>query len=157
MNPKSIFTVVLLVFVAASVGYLVVSETRKDNSIGIARNNSENSGEKTVVYYFHATKRCNTCRTIESYAEEAIRTGFPEYIASGKIEWQTINLDIPENEHYVEDYELATRTVVLVEMENGTDKRWARLDRVWELVHNKEDFLNYIREETNDFLADQNG
>jgi hypothetical protein len=26
----------------------------------------------TVVYYFHATARCATCRTIEAYAHEAL-------------------------------------------------------------------------------------
>jgi hypothetical protein len=157
MKPKSILTVVLLVFVAASVGYLVVSETGKEKSSEVTASIPENTGEKTVVYYFHATKRCVTCRTIESYTEEAITSGFGEQIASGKMEWKTINLDLPENEHFVEDYELATRTVVLVEMENGVDKRWSRLDRVWELVHDKEDFVSYIWDETNDFLADQNG
>jgi len=157
MNPKSILTVVLLVFVAASVGYLVVSETGKEKPSEVVTSISENDGEKTVVYYFHATKRCVTCRTIESYAEEAITSGFGDQIAAGKMEWQTINLDLPENEHFVEDYQLATRTVVLVEMENGTDKRWSRLDRVWELVHDKEEFVSYIWDETNDFLADKNG
>jgi hypothetical protein len=157
MTPKTITTAVLLVFVAASVGYLVVSESSKETPAGTVVNESADDTDKTVVYYFHATKRCRTCRTIESYTEEAIRSGFPEQIASGQIEWRTVNLDYPENEHFVDDYELATRTVVLVDRENGEDVRWQRLDRVWELVHDKQDFVDYIWAETNDFLADQNG
>jgi hypothetical protein len=157
MKPRSILTVVLLVFVAASVGYMVVSETGKEKPAEAVAGTSENDGDKTVVYYFHATKRCLTCRTIESYTEEAITSGFGDQIADGKMEWKSINLDLPENEHFVEDYQLATRTVVLVEKKNGTDIRWSRLDRVWELVHDKEQFVSYIRDETDDFLADQNG
>lgn len=157
MTPKSIATAVLLVFVAVSVGYLVLSDSGEQDSAGVSAVAPDDGGAKTVVYYFHATKRCRTCRTIESYAEEAIRTGFPDQVASGKIEWRTVNLDYPENEHFVEDYELATRTVVLVDRENGEDVRWQRLDKVWELVHDKQEFVDYIRAETNDFLADKNG
>jgi hypothetical protein len=157
MTPKKITTAVLLVFVAASVGYLVLSESGQQESAGVSAVAADDDGDKTVVYYFHATKRCKTCRTIESYAEDAIRSGFPDEVASGKIEWRTVNLDYPENEHFIDDYELATRTVVLVDRENGVDVRWQRLDRVWELVHDKQDFVDYIWAETNDFLADQNG
>ena len=160
MKPKPIITAILLVFVVASLGYLVVSESNQDDSPGTAGDETvlhESDGIKTVVYYFHATKRCRTCRTIEAYAEEAIREGFPDRVESGDIEWRTVNLDFPENKHFIDDYELATRTVVLVDMEDGRDVRWHRLDRVWELVHDKQQFVDYIQTETTGFLAGQKG
>jgi len=113
--------------------------------------------DKVIVYYFHATQRCWTCKTIEAYSEEAVRTGFAEHLASGTLEWKTVNIDEPENQHFVEDFQLATRTVVLVNVVDGVNKDWKRLDRVWQLVRDKPAFVDYIWENTNDFLADANG
>jgi hypothetical protein len=166
MKPKTAFTAVLLVFVVASAAYLVFKETigqrHPAESVSASGENqsagSEAAGsDKVIVYYFHATKRCWTCRTIEAFTEETIRARFPQQLASGAMEWRTVNVDDPENQHFIEDFEMTTRTVVLVEVEDGVEKKWSRLDRVWELVLDKPAFVDYIWESTNDFLAETNG
>jgi hypothetical protein len=166
MKPKTVLTALLLTFVIASAAYFVFSETTKKNSP--ARLAEESSVESTVaakdgaeskvvVYYFHATKRCWTCKTIEAYSEEAIRSGFAEQLESGAMEWRPVNIDKAENQHFVDDFELATRTVVLVHVVDGVNKDWKKLDRVWELVRDKPAFVDYIWDNTNDFLADAHG
>jgi len=40
-----------------------------------------------------------------------------------------------------------------VEMENGNEKKWQRLDKVWELVRDKRAFTSYITENAKTFLA----
>ncbi len=166
MRAKTIVTVVLLIFVAVSVAYLV---TRETTSKKLAKKDSgelpnrqipeepssgrDNSGDKVIVYYFHGTRRCYTCRTIEAYTEEAVRSAFADELASGKLEWRAVNVDQPENRHFIQDYQLATRSVVLVKIEDGVEKRWDNLEKVWQLVRNKPTFLDYIIENTNGFLA----
>jgi hypothetical protein len=162
MKTKTITTAVLLTFVVVSAAYLLFTEMTRDknpsqSSAGTGASEVTGTGDKVVVYYFHATKRCKTCKTIEAYAEEAIRTGFEGQLESGALEWRTVNVDKPENQHFIEDFELATRTVVLVDVEDGVEKKWARLDRVWELVGDKKEFTDYIWENTNDFLTETDG
>jgi len=166
MKPKTIITAVLLTFVIASAAYFVFTETTREKSPPQMADESEvdpsattaaDAVNKVDVYYFHATRRCWTCKTIEAYSEEAIRTGFAEQLQSGAMEWRTVNIDKPENQHFVDDFQLATRTVVLVRVVDGVNKEWKRLDRVWELVRDKPAFVDYIWDNTNDFLADANG
>ena len=166
MKPKTILTAVLLTFVIASAVYFVCTESTREKSPAQLADESNvdpsatataDAGSKVVVYYFHATRRCWTCKTIEAYSEEAIRSGFAEQLGSGAMEWRTVNIDKPENQHFVDDFQLATRTVVLVRVVDGVNKEWKRLDRVWELVRDKPAFVDYIWDNTNDFLADAHG
>ena len=52
-------------------------------------------------------------------------------------------------EHFVKDYELTNRSVVVSLEKNGIEKRWKRLDRVWELVRDKDAFIEYIQKSMN--------
>jgi hypothetical protein len=165
MKAKTVVTIVLLAFVAVSVVYLVVKET---GSRGEAENVSVQTADgtdvavaaadsKVIVYYFHGNKRCNTCRTIEAYTAEAVNTGFAPQIESGRVMWQPVNIDEPENEHFVEDYEITTRTVVLVDVVEGREAKWTKLERVWDLTGDKEAFVDYITTNTDAYLAGRDG
>jgi len=112
---------------------------------------------KVIVYYFHGNKRCNTCRTIEAYTAEAVNSGFEKQIESGRVEWRPVNIDEPENGHFVEDYELTTRTVVLVDIVEGREGKWTKLDRVWDLTGDKDAFVDYITTNTGAYLAGRDG
>ena len=107
-----------------------------------------------VAYYFHGNLRCKTCRTIEAYSEEAIRSQFADELGSGRLAWRVVNVDDPENEHFVEDFELVTKSLVLVHYEDGEVTRWENLQQVWELVRDKERFLDYVRSSTRGFLQE---
>jgi hypothetical protein len=161
MKVKPIVTGTLLAFVAVSVVFMILKDrpaegpsvaTIEESSAEIAT-----TDRTLIVYYFHGNKRCNTCRTIEAYTEEAIRTAFPDELRSGRLVWMAVNVDAPENEHFVQDYGLTTRTVVLVDVDQGNEEKWTRLERVWELVQKKEAFVDYITENTNVYLAKRNG
>jgi hypothetical protein len=65
-----------------------------------------------------------------------------------------MNVDAPENEHFVEDYELSTRSVVLVEILDGKQKQWKKLSQAWELVGDKPAFTVYIQEEARKLLGE---
>ncbi|MCU0233329.1 MAG: nitrophenyl compound nitroreductase subunit ArsF family protein [Thermoanaerobaculales bacterium] len=106
-----------------------------------------------VVFYFHGNVRCATCRTIESYAHDAVRTGFADELDDGVLSWRVVNVDEPANKHYVEDFRLVTRSVVLAEVRNGTVVRFENLDKVWQLVRNQADFVSYVQSETREFLG----
>jgi hypothetical protein len=109
---------------------------------------------EVVAYYFHGSFRCRTCRTIEAYSEEAIRSEFADELALGRLAWRVVNVDQSENEHFVEDFELVTRSLVLAEYRDGEVIRWENLKQVWQLVRDKERFLDYVRSSTRKFLQE---
>lgn len=107
-----------------------------------------------VAYYFHGNLRCATCRKLETYSEEAILEGFPEEIAEGRLIWRTINTDEPENKRYVKDFQLVTKSLVLVEYQEGQVVRSKNLKLIWQLVSDRDGFLTYVREATAEMLED---
>jgi hypothetical protein len=89
---------------------------------------------------------------MEKYTNEAMKAYFPNELKSGKIEFKVVNVEMPVNEHFMKDYSLYTKSVVISEMKSGKEARWKNLDKIWTKVRNKNEFLNYISQETRDFM-----
>ena len=104
------------------------------------------------VYYFHTTQRCASCKKIEALTEEAIRAGFGEELAAGNLEWQLINTDEAPNRHFIKDYQLYTKSVVVVDLVNGQQERWKNLPKIWELLNDPAAFGQYVRQEVRAYL-----
>jgi len=102
-----------------------------------------------LIYYFHATTRCATCRTIEAYAHETVASKFASDLEARRLEWRAVNVDEPANRHFIRDFQLYTRSVVVVDAKDP--KRYKVLDRVWQLVRNKAAFQGYVEQEIRAF------
>jgi hypothetical protein len=102
-----------------------------------------------LVYYFHATTRCATCKTIEAYAHETVASKFAADLEARRLEWQAVNVDEPANQHFIRDFQLYTRSVVGVDAKDP--KRFKVLDRVWQLVRDKAAFQKYVEQEIRAF------
>ena len=154
MKSKTIITVVLLVFVAASIVYMVIKE--RDTATPAEQTTPTVNREKgqLVLYYFHGDMRCTTCHNLEAYAKEALERYFADELASEDIVWSVVNVDRAENRHYVGDYELVSKAVVLSWVVNGKEIRWKNLDQIWQKVNDKEDYLEYIRQGVEEFLEE---
>jgi hypothetical protein len=140
--------------VAAPVSQPAVPEEGAATEAGSNQKPDASETPSTVIaYYFHGTRRCKTCLTIEAYADETMRAGFQQELETGRLTWLVLNVEKPENEHFVQDFELATRSVVLVEVKDGKTEKWKSLDKVWKLVGDKEAFVAYIQKETADYLG----
>lgn len=101
---------------------------------------------QVVVYYFHGTVRCKTCLAIEGLTREA-EAEFAAELAAGRLDLQVVNLDDPKHEHFVEDYQLSTRCVVLSRRVKDKEREFRRLDWVWDRVHEPEIFLRDMKSE----------
>ncbi len=168
MKPKHVVTIGLLMFVGACILVLTVKALRPSPTPPVAGNPAAAPGvgsseaeapmeDGVIAYYFHGNTRCPTCRAIESYAHEAVRAGFAEQLKGGKLKWQVVNYESPGNEHFATDYEIFAPTVVLVEMSDGGQQEWKNLDRVWELVDDKDAFVQYVQSETETMLQGTSG
>jgi hypothetical protein len=107
---------------------------------------------KVIAYYFHGNVRCASCRKIEAYTKEVVDSSFADDLKANRLEWRVINTDSSVNEHYLEDYQLFTKSVVVSDVHNGTQARWKNLDKIWELLGEKEDFQKYVRAEIAAFV-----
>ena len=168
---KSVVTIVLLLFVAASVAYLVVSEARPKTATtdpatraadpsqpvasaslqATAKPANEKQSPVLVAYYFHGTFRCPTCLKMEKYAREAVEESFDGDVQSGRVQWQAVNYDEPANEHFVKQYELFASALVLVSGQADV-QRWQKLERIWDLVGDEPAFKNYVIDEVKNIL-----
>ena len=109
---------------------------------------------EVIAYYFHTTYRCVSCKKIEAYSREAIETGFAEQLESGTLEFESINIDESDYKHFVKDYQLYTKSLVICDMKDGKQVTWKNLDKVWQLIRNKDEFVKYVQDEINAYLKE---
>jgi hypothetical protein len=96
------------------------------------------------VTYFSSDVRCATCVRIERLTRETVEKNFAPEIASGRIVLQTINLDGPGNEHFVQDYQLISKTVIVSDRTKGQEVGWENLQQVWSKQKNEQAFEAYV-------------
>ena len=129
---------------------------------GISTGEEENKGNTAYpadqaarthsAYYFHGNFRCDNCKKIEQYSQEAIEKYFAEELKTKKLTFTIINTDLPGNEHYIEDYQLYTRSLVIAEFEDGKQVRWKNLAKVWDYLNDKDTFYEYVKSEIRNYL-----
>lgn len=128
-------------------------KTVSTDNEGVARSPDEINGRHLIVYYFHGNNRCRTCIRIEQLTREAVSEFFDHEIKSGRMEMKVINVDEPENRHYAEEYRLFTKSVVVSDIQDGKQRQWKNLQKVWELVRDDQAFKEYIRDEIKQYLS----
>jgi hypothetical protein len=151
MNVKKLTTIVLIVFVLASIAALAVKEFSAKK---VTAADGVVEGTKIVAYYFHGTKRCPTCTKIEKYSRTAIDSFFVQPLKDGKLEFVTMNYDEPQNEHVWNDYKLAAQSLVLVHYKDGVQQKWENLSQIWELVGDEDQFYTYVKDGVDRFLKE---
>lgn len=145
---KKILTIILLIFVAASIVFMILKEVKAKNAaaapaaagmeqtVAVPRN--ENA---LTVYYFHGTQRCMTCNRIEELARAAIQDKYAKEMADGAVVFRSVNVEEPANEHFICDFQLTTRSVVMQKA-----GKYENFDAVWTLVRDPQKFTGYIQD-----------
>jgi hypothetical protein len=110
------------------------------------------SPPRIIVYYFHGEFRCENCLRIEAWTASVLSDSFAADLESGVLQWAVVNIDEPQNDHFIDDFSLTGSSAVLVELEAGRPQRWEILDAVWTLLDDKDAFREYIRGETQAYL-----
>ena len=105
-----------------------------------------------VVYYFHSSERCPTCRAIESQSHETVQTDFAAQLEEGRLDWTTLNYEQPAGAELAKKFEIQMPVVVLARMKGGQIADWKRLDEVWALVGDKPAFAEFVRGQIHQML-----
>src|SRR5450759_4626330 len=143
---------IVLFFLAVAALFAIFVHSEKARAASPAASQPQTTDTKVIAYYFHVTVRCTTCRTIESYSREVVEQRFGADIAKGRLEYKLVNLQLPENRHFVKDYQLFTKSLVLVRFDKGKQAAYKVLKETWELVGDKSAMQGYVEREVRDYL-----
>jgi hypothetical protein len=77
--------------------------------------------EKVEVYYFHYTRRCVTCNTVESETKKHLETLYPELVKNGKISFTSINLEEASSKAIAEKCGATGQSLLIVSGNKKTD------------------------------------
>ena len=105
-----------------------------------------------IVYYFFTNKRCSTCLRIEEWSSIAVKADLKEQVDSGRLQWQALNIEQPENAHFIKDFELYTKSVIVAEYKDGKPVRWVNLPDIWRLSSDQDKFIDYVAGEVRKFM-----
>lgn len=107
-----------------------------------------------VATYFHRTLRCQSCLQIESLARYGVTNVKASDMESGGLEWRSLNFEEDENAHFEEDFELEGPSLVITLEDGDGVVKWARLDRVWDLLYDVDSFDKYVLGTVEEYLLD---
>lgn len=108
-----------------------------------------------TVYYFYTNTRCSSCTAIEAYTRAAVEKHFKEDYKGWRVTFKGVNTDEEANAHFVQDYWLNSKSVVVQRYAGAAPNRWARLDKVWTLLGDKAAFEAYVAGETRKLLDEK--
>ena len=121
---------------------------------GLAQAAEEGLASKVIVYYFHGSFRCYTCNMMEKYSREAMDTNFKQALDSGKLEFQAVNVEERDNRHFIQDYQLYTKSLILSLVKDGQEIKAKNLDKIWEYARDKQQCIDYVTQETKALLEE---
>ena len=148
MNIKALVTGALLLLAVGGVVYVLVGGGGGSEDAAITEQVAGDAlpADGVVVYYFHGNKRCLTCKKMEALADEVIRDRFGERLGDGSVVFRVVDLETDATRHFIADFELVNKAVVMVERRGGEDLAWRRLDAIWEKIADDEAYSDYIAE-----------
>ncbi|MGB9599996.1 MAG: nitrophenyl compound nitroreductase subunit ArsF family protein [Myxococcota bacterium] len=157
MNAKKIVSIILGAIVVAAIVVIIVNAIRGgngDQQKGIRSASLEKSTVNAmgiqngiIVYYFHTTRRCQSCMKAERLSKEAMETFYRNELDSGKMKFLVINTDEPEHSHFIKDYQLFSKSLIIALIKDGKEVKFKNLTEIWQLIYNEEGFKNYVKSE----------
>ena len=139
-NIKPILTAILLAFAGIT---LVVQATKAFRSVEMLQ-----FQDGLNVVCTHATQRCPTCTTIQRLTEETLDENFKDELANGKIVFRDVNYEHSETVDLAKRFEVATATVLLVEVKNGEIVGGKNLvTESWKLFTDEPAFKKMLKEQ----------
>ena len=83
-----------------------------------------------------------------------IEQNFKDELNSGKLVFKVINIETKGNEHFIQDYQLYTKSLVISMVKDGKVVKFDNLTKVWEFLWNRQKFYDYVKEEITKYLKE---
>lgn len=136
---KLILTIALSFFAGVTLALQIGKEFRSVEPMTLP--------EGLNVICTHATSRCVNCTTIERLTRETLQHDFAEQLRTGKIVFGTVNFELPEANDFSRQYEVATASVILVDVRDGKTVAGVNLaNESWRLLGDEAGFKAMLKE-----------
>jgi thiol-disulfide isomerase/thioredoxin len=153
MKSKTIIRGLLLVFALGSLAVWAAREIKKSKAMAefaaapkVEEKLPAVAGKQVVLTYFRNNIRCSSCKKIEALTTETAQKEFADELANGKLVFRVIDVDEPANNHYIKDYRLTTKSVVISLRVDGKETSWTDMEKIWDLLGEPAAFRAYLAE-----------
>jgi hypothetical protein len=147
MKNKELFiglVLFLLTCLAVFAGGCTTTSDNANTNAGSRASSGTLQVEKVEILHFHATRQCYSCITLGDYAEATVNTYFAPEVASGKVTFAHINMDLPENKELVEQYGPTGSSLWIgVYTPDGFYKEEDII--VWYRIGNQDEYMTYLK------------
>jgi hypothetical protein len=142
ISPVLAFIVISFLLVAGCSS--LTDNSGKVTTTTQSKGNPNNTVERVEVMHFHPAQQCYSCRTLGEYSNETVNIFFAPELASGKLVFREVNLDLPENADLVKKYDVTGSSLwVGVYDANGFHKE--QNVNVWYKINNETEFVQYLQ------------
>ncbi len=144
---KRLLAYIIITIALVGLAVMLVREQRTAPSVAI----EDQVSRGMTVYYFHGNVRCKTCNAFEQLTREVLQNQFQKELSEGEMVFQVVNVDENANSHFVTDFGLTTKSVVLFRQ-----GQYKNLDQIWTQIRQGDDvFKSYIADSIRSFIAEQ--
>lgn len=113
----------------------------KDKEIPDVKN-----ADRIEVVNFHATQRCVSCQTLGKLSEKTVSERFANEVASGKIIFKSVNVELQENSEIVNLYQANGSSLYINAIKDGKDHIVQNI-KVWQYLSDEAAFMNYLEKQ----------
>lgn len=164
MNPyKNIeliagIATIITILVSGCIGTENVTENTtelKNNSVTVNETTPEQKpSDVTIkVVKFEPNNPCQGCTNLGNYAEETIKTYFPEEYKSGKITYEKVNFQNPENREVVKKYNVVGSSLYISVIAGG-EEEIIDANGMWNYVWKKEEYINIFKSNLEEIIRE---
>ncbi|MFO7616664.1 MAG: nitrophenyl compound nitroreductase subunit ArsF family protein [Bacteroidales bacterium] len=111
---KKIGIILLIMAIAALMPVRAVNDSSNGTD-----NPQVKKSNPVEVYYFHMTRRCVTCQTVEKVAEDAVKENFKDALAKGTVVFKSVNLEDKANKDLMKKLKVGGQSLLVV---SGSEK-----------------------------------
>jgi len=101
--------------------------------------------QKIEIYHFHGTNQCTSCIAVGKLAEETVNTYFADELKSGKIIFNHINAELPENYELAKKYGVTGSSLWIGTYRTDGQFKAEQNINVWYKIDNKEEYMTYLK------------
>jgi len=145
-EPRSLsqgfFKVIILLLMVTVIPVCAKKETPAPQDT--AKKDLKPPKDVVTVYYFHTTHRCPTCNMFEGLAKAVVEKDFADKVKTNQLAFEPVNIDEAGNKHFVQDYKLYTKSVIISVYKDGKEVSWKNLDKLWELARDRDKLREYL-------------
>jgi len=99
--------------------------------------------DRIEVINFHATQRCVSCTTLGKLSEKTITERFANEVASGKIIFKSVNVELRKNTEIVNLYQASGSSLYINAVKDGKNNIVQNV-KVWQYLSDEIAFTNYL-------------